>query len=297
MPFPPRGLKAVEHPLKHRFSYSFGLSCATGTMNSAWATIVRSSHDPAIVNPNTIKVNPHVTDQDEETGPLCQTMSILDNLKIIVIANKSVVQNTNTPIKCQFTPFFCSFGEKYDAADDDTGTTVASVMQLTKDATNKDIVPLTATKLSTDGGSDLAHPMSTVNDAEAFGDYNMTTDTTMEATAFDREAFLKLVTIGTNKGALKACLGKTRSFTLDRLAGVGRTNKSYYFKKFLPRPIRRITEFTYFGLLFHIPLPADLASLPSDNSLTGSKSDVLFRVIVRYDEWNAEHDNSMVASA
>ncbi len=292
MPFMPRGLESQKHPLKHRFSYAFGLSHITATQNSAWVTLVRSSQDPAMVNPNTIFTNPHNTAVDLETGPLCQQMSIIERIKIIMTFNKHASVNVNNDIKVQFTPFFCAFPEKYDAADDDTGTTVASIMQLTKDATNKDIVPLSTNDLPVDGVSELPQPVSTVNDVEVFGDYNMTTDLIMEDTPFDNEAFQKLIIYGTNKGALKSCLGKTRRFSLSRFGGS--TVKSFFFKKFVPRNIRRIVPYTFFGLLIHVPIDSDIDSYYSGASGTGSKPDVGVRVNVRYDEWNEEHLNTMV---
>ncbi len=290
MPFPPRGLKSQENPLKHRFDYAFGLSAATTSMNSAWVTLVRNDKLCTQANAKTILVNPHNASRDVETGPVCTPMSIVQNIKVIISAKKSVVQDANSSIKFSVTPFFCSFPEKYDAADDDTGVTVAAAMQLTKDATNEDIVPLTTNKLPVVGNSDKSHPLSTVNLAEAFDThYNMTTNATMEDTPFNMETMHQLLESGTNKGALRACLGRTRRVQLNTL----KRDHSIYIKKFVPRAIRRIVPFTYFGLLFHVPTETDIDSNYADTALTTSLSHIGFRVLVRYDEWNEQHDNTM----
>ncbi len=294
MPRPPSGLATEEYPLKHRFTYSFGLSAATATMNSAWVTLVRNDKLCTSANAKTILVNQHNSSVDMETGPVCTPMSIIQNLKVISSASKSSANDTNDAIKASWTPFFCSFPEKYDAADDHTGTSVAAIMQLTKDATNEDIVPLTTNKLPVDGLGERDQPLSTVNLAEAFDThYNMTTDDSMEDTPFDSDAFYNLLQHGTNKGALKACLGRTRRFSLVHGGGPrGQRVKTWYIKKFVPRAIRRIVPFTFFGLLFHMPLESDRESYYNDTNFTASKSHIGFKVHVTYDEWNDLHDNT-----
>ncbi len=293
MPFPPRGLKAMEYPLKHRFDYSFGLSGATGTMNSAWVTLVRHSTDATQANVKTILVNPANSSQDVETGPLCTKHSIIQNLKVIISMNKSVTNSTTAPIKIMWTPFFASFVEKYDVADDDTGVTVLSVMQFSKGESEEDIVPLTTNKLPVDGNSDKSHPLSTVNAVEAFDTtYNMSTNATMEDTPFDMEVFQTLRQHGSAniRGALNAMLGRTRRFSFTKN---GPSIKNYFIKKFVPRAIRRILPFTYFGILFHCPVETDIDSYYQDTAITASKANIGIRVLVRYDEWNELHDNTM----
>ncbi len=298
MPFPPKGLKAMEHPLKHRFDYSFGLSGASEGMNSAWVTLVRHSTIATQANVKTILVNPSNASQDLETGPLCTKHSIIQNLNLTISCQKSTVNNANQSFKLSWTPFFASFQEKYLVADEDTGVTVEDVMQLTSAAAEEDVVPLSTNKLPVDGNSDKSQPFSSVNFAEVFDThYAMTTNGTMEDTPFDREVFFSLLSHGTNnvKGALKACLGKTRHhiFTTGSTpANVGRI-KTWHIKKFVPRAVRRILPFSFFGILFHVPIETDIDSFYQDTAITASKSNIGIRVLVRYDEWNELHDNTM----
>ncbi len=295
MPFPPKGLKAMENPLKHRFDYSFGLSGATATMNSAWITLVRHSTLATQANAKTILVSPHNASQDVETGPLCTKHSIIQNLKVIISMAKSSNNNSNQAMKISWTPFFASFEQKYDVADDDTGVTVASVMQLTKAAGEEDVVPLSTNKLGVLGNSDKSHPLSTVNGAEAFDtEYNMTTNATMEDTPFNMETLQGMLQHGSPNvvGALRACLGQTRRVSFDAKSLKG-SIKNYFIKKFVPRSIRRILPFTFFGILFHMPVEADVDSYYQDTALSTGKSHIGIRVLVRYDEWNELHDNTM----
>jgi len=292
MSFEPRGLTSQKHPLHHKFSYAFQLSGKQSDENSAWAMLCRNTK--SCVTPTAVLVNPKHASMDEDTGTACYPMSILTNMRISVKLWKSTVNNTTDEMYVDMIPFFASFLNKYDAADTG-GATVKSMMQLTTDDTNEDVVPLTANKLLLDGPSELSHPVTTVGFTEAFGDLNMTTDVTMEATAFDTTAFYDMLKLGTNKGALKACLGRTRHFNLTNIGGGGRNSRyaSFYSQKFLPRPVRRMVPFSFFGLLFHLKMPEDIDGPFNDATLTADKPHVGIRVNVRYNEWNEDFSNAM----
>jgi len=295
MPFKPRGLEAQDHPLKHDFGYSCGLSAVTATKNSVWFPIVRSSTECTQANAKTIIVNPHNTAQDRETGAMCTPMSIIQNLNMNLNFSAQSLMTTDEikELHGWWMPFFVAFGEKLDAADDDTGVTVAAIMELTKDDTNKDVVPLTTTKLDTTGTSALNHPVSTVNFTEVFGTLNYTTNIAMESADFDEDAFNVMRSTGTNRGALNACLGRKRFFTVG-IAGSIPLNRRFNIRGFLPRAVRRIVDFGFFGILTHIPLISELSqAYTSDAALTADKAHIGVKMRIRYDEWNEHHDNTM----
>ncbi len=249
---PPKGYEAEKFPLLHRLIYSCSLSMANDTQNTVFLPIVRSSSDVPIA-PDTIQVNPHNTNYQEDAGPLCASMSIIDRMRISLkftmtncgIAHHYAGQSTNelfegedVPIfNFKWRPIFNIFPEKLDAADDDTGTTVASILGMTKDATNEDVVPLTTNKLPTSGPAELDHPLSTANHAEAIADYNYSTDASMEDHVFSEDTLQTALRRYTNKGALRSCLGRTRNVTLTRER---RPYANFYIDKFVPRAIRRI---------------------------------------------------------
>ncbi len=170
---PPKGFANQLYPLRHRLSYSFGLSAATVTQNSAFATLIRHTNDLIANVPKIIVVNPHNTNYVTDLGPAVAKMSIIDKLRLSIrfnlTRNAGVGVDEIDHLKCSWRPVFFSFPEKLDAADDDTGTTVAAILGLTKDATFEDVVPLTTNKLPVQGNSDLSQPVSSVNIAEVFG--------------------------------------------------------------------------------------------------------------------------------
>ncbi len=298
---PPKGFKAEVYPLLHKLKYSFGLSAKTDTQNSAYATLIMSSSDlPS--KANEINVNPHNTTYESDTGPLVAKMSIIDKLNLSIRFNMTANCNNKNEtssgvfsgdginhIKFLWRPVFFSFPEKLDATDDDTGTTVATILALTKDATNKDVVPLTTNKLPVLGLSDLSQPISTSYDIQVFGDYNMTTDLTMEDHVWDEDLFQTAIRRYTNKGALKACVGKTRHVNLTK----SQPFKNYYISKFVPRSVRRIMEYTHMGIQVHVPIESDISQDYYSIALTTAVAHIGCKINCSYHEWNADHYQDM----
>ncbi len=292
---PPRGFKAELYPLHHSVLYSFGLSATTSTMNGAMATLVRHTNDVIAGTPGSIVVNPHNTNYVKDAGPAVCKMSILDKLSLSIKFN--ITENFKIDkmeaLKFYWRPIFFSFPEKLSAADDDTGITVETLLGLTSDATFEDVVPLTTTKLPVIGDSDLSQPVSTVNIAEIFSDYNMTTNTTMEEHVWDETLFQDAIRRFTNKGALKSMIGRTRHVTLTN-------NKSYqnfFIEKFVPRSVRRIMPYSFFAIQVNVSTNDDIQAPYHALALTNSIAHLGCKIICNYDEWNADHYQEMSGTA
>ncbi len=303
---PPRGFKSELYPLRHKLLYSCGLSVQTATMNSCFFTILRHTNDVIAGTPGSIVVNPHNTNYVEDTGPAVAKMSIIDKVRISLKFNMTAQCNDKTEtasgvfgqdglyhLHATWRPIFFSFGEKLDAADDDTGTTVATILGLTKDATFEDVVPLTTTKLPTIGTSDKTQPVSAVNIVEAFGDYNMTSDVTMEEHPWDETLFQDALRRYTNKGALKACVGRTRHVHLTK----SKPFKNYYLDKFVPRSVRRVMPYTFFGIQINQPSTDQFDADYHSVVLIGSKAHLGIKMIAQFHEWNADHYQEMSGTA
>ncbi len=292
---PPAGFKAEMYPLRHRFNYAVGLQGATAAENSTILTLVKNYKGS--IAAQSIFVNPHHGSLDVETGAICGKMSIIDKLKLSLTF--SLTKNATTTdkiagLKCLWMPIFFSFPEKLDAVDDVSTTSVASILSLTKDATQEDITPAFAGKLDTTGPSDTTHPISTVNlVSETLTILNLTTDLTMEGVPWNQTTFLKALKYYTNKGALKACVGRTRNFTLTENHRV----QSFFINKFVPKPIRRIVPYTYFGILLHMPLGSDIEQHYTESNLNSTLPHIGVKAHITYDEWNPEHNQEMEATA
>ncbi len=292
---PPRGFEAEKYPLRHRVQYSAALTMEE-TRNSSIFTLVKNYK--TVVVPNTIIVNPHNTNYVSDAGAVCAPMSIIDKLTLNItfsLTEQILVTDKNYPLTLSWFPIFFSFPEKLDAADDDTTTTVAAILGLTKDATEEDIIPTWSNlDLTTTGLSEKDHPLSTVNLAEVGTTHlGLTTDAKMEAVAFNKTTFIEAITRYTNKGALKACIGRQRNITLTE----NRPFHKVFIKKFVPRAIRRIVPYSYMAILVHLPVPNDYEQHFYSGAPTTDKPHVGVKITANYHEWNIEHDQDRKATA
>ncbi len=302
---PPRGFKSEVYPLRHRVLYSFGLSAVTSTMNSACCTLVRHTNALATNVPKIVVVNPHNSNYVKDAGAAVVKMSIIDRLTLSIkfnMTSRCLPRNETSNaaftgdgikhIKVIWRPIFFSFQEKLLAADDDTTTTVEAILGLTSVAAQEDVVPITTNNLPQAASSTL-QPVSTVNMPEAFTDYNMTTDLILEDHVWDEDLFQEAMMRYTNKGALKACVGRTRVVHMD-------SNRPYhtdYIRKFVPRAIRRVMPFTFMAIQVHVPLSTDIGQDFHDVALTASQAHVGCKIIANYHEWNADHYQEMAGTA
>ncbi len=298
---PPKGYRAEEYPLRHRLEHSCALCMAVDTQNTVFLPIVMHSNEMDKVA-KLVVVNPHNTSFEQDTGPLCRDMSIIDRMRISL--QFSMTNNCNPQIATGFSPdavsivggdainsltfhwrpIFNVYPEKMDAADDDTGTTVAAILGMTKDATFEDVVPLTTTKLPSEGPSDQLLPVSTVNAVQVFGDYNMTSTLAMEDHVFDEDLLQDALRRYTNKGALRSCLGRTRHVTLS----TNRPFKNFYIDKFVPRAIRRIQPYGMFGIQIHLPIASHVSQHYMSTTPTTSAGHLGIKMITNYHEWHQD---------
>ncbi len=296
---PPRGFETEKYPLRHRLPFSFELGLGNGNKNTAMCQLIHSSSEMDVAA-STIQTNPHNTNYEEDGGPLVRQMSIIDRMTIsLKFAMTNDCNKLNETASGVFTgsdlplfsflwrPIFFSFGEKLDAADDDTTITVAALLGLTKDDTFSDVVPITTNKLPAGGPGELIQPVSTVNAVQVFGDFNMTTNTAMEDHVHDEDQLQAAMRRFTNKGALKACMGRTRHVTLTR----SRPYKNFYLDKFVPRAVRRVVPFTSMFIQVHLPLATEVGQqYISSQSVSTTLGQLGCKITANYHEWNVEHD-------
>ncbi len=303
---PPRGFEAEKFPLRHRLIHACSLSLGSTVRNSVMFPIVMSSLDMD-VNASAVKVNPKNINYMEDAGPLVRQMSIIDRLTISIkfnmthycepahhssgLSGSEVFEGDDIPaFKFLWRPVFNVYPEKLDAADEDTGTTVAAILGLTKDATNEDIVPLTTTKLPTPGPGELPMGPSTVNAVQVIADYNMSTDFAIEEHVFDEDLLQAALRRYTNRGALRSCLGRTRHVTLTR----ERPFKNFYISKFVPRAIRRVQPFGFFAIQVFMPTDADVSQYFLTKAATSTVGHLGIKMITNYHEWNFEHNQDFI---
>ncbi len=292
---PPRGFNAELYPLRHKFLHSFGLGGVTATQNSTIAAIIRCSSDSAMNDPDVTDTNPHHPQFAQETGVLVSKMSMIERIKIMMsfTLTEDALNDGVRSMSVKYMPMFGSFAEKLASTDDRTSATAASVLELVTDATNEDVIPLYLTNdLPTSAGaSTLIHPVSTVNDTEVFGDLGLTTNLVMEPVAWDNAQFFNAISFFTNKGAIKSMVGKQRTIRLTDT----HPHKTVFINKFVPRAVRRCVPFSFFSMLFHLPLDSESDQNFYSGALTTSKPHIGVKMHCQYHEWNADHNQKVDA--
>ncbi len=296
---PPKGFEDEKFPLLHRLINATGLGLdSAGDKNTVLFPLIMHSNEMD-VNASAIIVNPHNTAYVSEVGPLCRKMSIIDRLTISLkfsmtkscqikheTAAGTFLGDDIAAIKFLWRPIFNIFPEKLDAADDDTGTTVAAILGLTKDATFEDVVPVTTNKLPVVGPSNTNLAVSNINAVQVFDDFNMTTNVAMEDHVFDEDLLQTALRRYTNKGALRSCLGRTRHVTLTRKNPV----KNFYLDKPVPSAIRRIQPYSFFGIQVHMPEEGAIDQIFATASVVDANEHMSVQCIANYHEWNFEHE-------
>ncbi len=293
---PPKGFKNEIFPLRHRFIYQFGLNNDDAdTKNSTILTLVKNYKSVDI--PDTVVVNPKHSSFVVETGAICSPMSIIDKLKLsmhFTMTEQALLDGVEA-LKVYYMPIFFSFPEKLDAVDAKSTATVASLIEVVKDATEEDVTPLfTGTNLikSENASIDKSHPVTSVNFTEVTATLNLTTDLIMESVAWDSDTFFKMARYGTNKGALQACVGRMKSILLTKTRPFAQVFKD----KFVPRAVRRIVPYSFFGMLIHTPAADDYDSPYASGANSVGVPQIGVKALVSYDEWNADHNQDMATT-
>ncbi len=112
----------------------------------------------------------------------------------------------------------------------------------------------------------------------------MTTNLEYEDHVWDEDLLHSALRRYTNKGALRSCLGRTRHVTLSR-------NKPFhnvYIDKFVPRAIRRIQPYGFFGIQVHLPRDDDHDQLPIASNPTSGINHLGVSMTTLYHEWHED---------
>jgi len=283
--FPPKGYSQMEYPLPHNFNYQFSLSPETATKNSTMIPLIRTSEVCNVAD--AIEVNPSHSSFAEETGSIIQPDSIIPKMNIHMTAqmNKSLdVTDKIRFLKFNWMPIYMAFLDMYEAVENETNVTVSDVLQLTTDV-NPKMGKALYNNVKLLGATNW--PMSTVNFTEVFGTAGLDTDVTGEGITFVEETMWDTLSYGSNSSMLAKAMGKWNSVTLDvRRPWIFNSNN------FTNPTVKRGNEYTYCGILFHVPLVDTVDQWYEVGDVTAANSFIDFDVKVRYDEWNSQFDQT-----
>jgi len=283
---PPRGYDRRDKPLPHYFVYEFGLDSAGSTRNATMATYLRTSK---ISNdPSTIEVNPRNAAFAVDTGALICEESIVQKMTINKTIAMSAAFAAQVPaVTIQNLVIAGCFEDSWSPADERSGATVESIIEVTDEpTTNMDVTPKwTATALA----KEEDQPFSTITGTENFTEYNMSSST-MKSVAWNTKAYFdarKFYTNG-NKMASVAPILKTRILNSKKQTYIRESGQ-----KFVPKQCQFGRRDNYFGEMFHVPFFSDPEQIIDSFTTPSSAANVIYEIIVSFNEWNPLFDQKL----
>ncbi len=277
----PKGYFRTEYPLPHNYPVNFQLSVDDSTAkNGTHVPIIQN--DLGLVSPDLIVANPEHGSFAEVAHMQCHKNSIIDNLTIRIRAHmaKGAVETDKVrSLDFYIMPIYTAFLNRLDAEDIKTGITVEDILELTHETTGKSVHPIYGNVNLADGTILTPHASTTV---PLMG---MTTDATLESVNFDVDLFWDAMQFMTNAPMLRTVIGKMMKFHLTRDRDITIVLKG------LKGMIKRINPYTWCSLLIFAGKAADHDSMFLAADVTAIPH-ITFRIDVRYDEWNAEFDQT-----
>ncbi len=287
----------MEYPLPHDFSYSFNLAAEDETRNSTIATLIQSRNLMDFPS-DVVEVNPKHASFAEETGPACQVGSIVPRINVSMQAYIPIDVSTTgggvddlRTVNFNWMPIYTAFPEGLESINQEDGATLETILELQHSVAGaQNVTPLFSTvNLLIDHFSAL-HPVNTVNNADAFGDWDLATDLVLESVAFDSDAFFDTLRYGTNKNMLKKMIGKWNTISVDR-------RRPYHFSSnnFTNPIVKRMNPQTFCGILFHMPQANTSRQVFDIGDTTATSSQLHIDLNVSFPEWNSQFDQTAIS--
>ncbi len=284
--FPPKGYRAAEYPLPHNSGFSFSLCAENEAANSTIVPLIRNTE--ACLGAGDVEVNPRNANFVEDAGVSCFTGSIVPrlNLSYKISLSKGAIETDKLRQLVMYTmPIYTAFLDSLDASDEKSGDDIETILELEHDVTNKDTQPIyTGTKmLDTDPIG-----MSNVGYTEVFGDWGLTTNTSIEAVAFDTAKFYDAMQYYTNGAMLRKVVGPMKRLVISRDRPF-----LYHSANFTYPTVKRMNPYTFCGLLFHLPQvnTYDQFQFAGESTAIGH---INVKGRIRYDEWNPVFDQAAI---
>ncbi len=283
---PPKGYRSQEHPLPHDYNYRFDLDFLDATKDATMLTFFRTTEDAN--GAEDIVCNPSHASFVEDEGPCILNGSIVPKLELSMKMNLSqatLADNEFGSIQVNLLPIYIAFESTLVAQNvGPPESEIEDLLELQHNTTLKRTNPLFANVKLSYG----THPLSTVTNTDAFGDYNLTTNNTMESIAFNVTTLFDAFDYYSNSGMLRKVTGRRRSYVLSR----DRT-AHLYSNSFTYPSVKRGNSYTYCGMLVWISTPGDIGSYGALGDWNGADLDIVhFNTKVRFDEWNVDFDQT-----
>ncbi len=279
MPFQhSRLMKTKWYPQPHNISGSISFEFDDATIDSTIVPI--AFYDEGLGAPSANETNPEhagfaiVADQAN-----CFVGSKINNIfaEFRISVTKDFIEDNIAALRLALMPIHCAFLEDYTATDELSTATVASVLELQTETTDRQGGPLYV------AATDMPEKITNSGLMGANTPF-LDTDLGLEAVAFGTTDYYNAIDFLTIAGKVKACSGGLRWITMTQ-------QQPYKRMRFgiVPK-VKAMNPFTYFGMLLNCPAAPSQFQLPALAELTVATDYVHIDWNIRYNEWNSEFD-------
>ncbi len=276
----PKGYSQTEFPLPHNFKYQTEFSIDATGQEGTYLPIILN--DEALVNADTVNVNPEHGSFAESNNAYCHKNSIIPRININLRAKltKLAIETDKVQtIMFNWMPVYTAFESRLNAADSKTAVDVESILELQHESVGKSVYPIWS-------GTDLVSGTVGIHSTPTTALMGLTTDTKLESVLFDKELFFDALQYYTNSAMLKKVIGKMHRVLLNRTSVY-----KYSSNNFTMPMVKRVNEYTFCGILVWCPLITDFEQMGSAGNTTAI-SHIFLSMQVRYDEWNSQFDQT-----
>ncbi len=267
-----------RYDARHEFDFSFS-AFIRDSLSTRSATIIPIvMNDDAQGDPMDFKVNPEHSAWAEQAYPNCFPDSEIKNMRITfdIIVNKVTALETSV-IKVQYALISSAFLEDSTAADEKSGETIKTILELQSEATDRQMYPLWS-------GIDMSN--GSLQHALVPG---LTSGQTLEGINWSEE----IVTDQLRRGKVKELLRKFLPIGIRSLFVRGQTTAGYHKKitiNFIPSSSKFINPYTFLGLMIRIPQTEQISGLSIEHDQpfneVNSAIDGLFVIVAGHVTFN-----------
>ncbi len=276
-----RLMRTQWYPRPHtdQIIWSHGLESAVVNQATILPIVM---YDEALGAPDGYKANPRNAAFATTADPNCFPNSVIDNVVTEITFNMTygAIQTDKIhSVKVFYMPIFTAFREGLQAIDELSQLETQDILELTSETTDRQAYPLW-------NAVDMKEPFTdSANLAGAVP--GLTGGQSMEAVAFDIDAYYNMLHYMTNGKKLASMNGGLRNFTLT-------PDRNFKRLRFRMRPTtKRMNEYAFFGVLVYVPTVDSYYQYGEAGNTTDIKH-VNVHAMYRYNEWNQGFDFEMV---
>ncbi len=274
-------MKTQWYPRPHtdQVMWSHGLEAAVVNQATIFPVVM---YDEAQGAPGSYTANPRNAAFVTTPSPNCYPNSRINNIIVELrysLTKLAIQTDKVVAVKCYYMPIFTAFRESLQAIDELSSLETQDILELTSETTDRQAYPLWNTV-------DMKEPFTDSANLAA-GVPALTAGQSMEAVAFDPDAYYNMLHYMTNAGKLASMNGGLSSFTLT----AERPFRKLRFR--IRSKVKRMNEYAFMGILSYVP------SINSyyQYGVAGDTTDVNHVDVAatyRYNEWNQSFNFDMV---